>query len=75
MLLCSSSTISSIYYGFFVNGPLLNEDFVPAAVVGESSNCPSTGIKYPLKVSKASFSRTASTHTHTQTEEVCCGYS
>lgn len=51
MILCSSSTISQIYYGFFVNGPLLNEDFVPAAIVGDSSTCPSTGIKYPPKVS------------------------
>lgn len=33
-----------------MTGPLLNEDFVPAAVVGDDSTCPSSGIKYPPKV-------------------------
>lgn len=49
VLLCDDDTLSSIYYGFFVNGPLMNEDFVPASVVGEDSSCPSSGISYPPK--------------------------
>ncbi|KAI0450979.1 ribonuclease T2 [Xylaria acuta] len=43
---CSSGELYQIYYGFFVNGPLQNADFVPATIVGQSSNCPSSGIKY-----------------------------
>lgn len=49
MLLCDDDTISQIYYGFYVNGPLLNADFVPASVVGDDSSCPSSGISYPPK--------------------------
>lgn len=52
VLLCSSSTLSSIYYGFYVTGPLLNEDFTPTTVTGEDSTCPSSGISYPVKVSQ-----------------------
>ncbi|KAI2626409.1 ribonuclease-like protein T2 [Xylaria nigripes] len=43
---CSGDEIYQIYYGFFVNGPLQNGDFVPSKIVGQSSNCPSSGIKY-----------------------------
>lgn len=50
VLLCDDDTISQIYYGFYVTGPLVNQDFVPAAVVGDDSTCPSSGIKYPVKV-------------------------
>lgn len=49
MLLCTDDTIESIYYGFYVDGPLLNEDFVPAIVPGDSDTCPSSGISYPPK--------------------------
>ncbi|KAJ4418727.1 Ribonuclease T2 precursor (RNase T2) [Gnomoniopsis sp. IMI 355080] len=49
ILLCDDDTLSSIYYGFYVDGPLLNADFVPAAIVGEDSTCPSSGISYPPK--------------------------
>lgn len=43
---CSSGELYQVYYGFFVTGPLQNADFVPATIVGQSSNCPSSGIKY-----------------------------
>lgn len=66
VLLCSDDALSSIYYGFYVNGPLLNEDFVPAAVIGESSTCPSSGIKYPPKVSDIACLSS------TQLPEQCC---
>lgn len=42
--------VSVSQYGFYVTGPLVNQDFVPAAVVGDDSTCPSSGIKYPVKV-------------------------
>lgn len=38
-----------MYYGFYITGPITNEKFVPAPVVGEDSSCPSSGIKYPVK--------------------------
>ncbi|KAI0424550.1 ribonuclease T2-like protein [Xylaria sp. FL1042] len=43
---CSNSELYQVYYGFFVNGPLTNADFVPSTIVGDTSNCPSSGIKY-----------------------------
>lgn len=48
---CDDGTLYQIYYGFYVTGPLTDEDFVAAPVVGESSNCPSDGISYPVKSS------------------------
>lgn len=50
ILLCSGSTLGSIYYGFYVNGPILNADFVPTVVTGSDSTCPDSGISYPPKV-------------------------
>ncbi|PSR90324.1 ribonuclease T2-like protein [Coniella lustricola] len=65
VLLCDDDTISEIYYGFFVNGPLVNQDFVPAAVVGEDSTCPDTGIKYPVKSGATTTVATTATLTAT----------
>lgn len=59
VILCDDSTLYQIYYGFFVTGSLTDENFVPAAIVGDSSNCPSSGIKYPVKSGATSVSATA----------------
>ncbi|KAI0413453.1 ribonuclease T2-like protein [Xylaria grammica] len=63
---CSSSELYQVYYGFFVNGPLTGADFVPATIVGQSSNCPSSGIKY-LPKSGTGTSPTSTTTTATKT--------
>ncbi|KAI8945248.1 ribonuclease T2-like protein [Xylaria longipes] len=63
---CSSSELSQVYYGFFVNGPLTNADFVASTVVGQSSNCPSSGIKY-LPKSGSGTTPTSTTTTTTKT--------
>lgn len=68
VILCSGSTMYQIYYGFVTNGPLADGAFVPTAINGQSSNCPSTGIKYPLKSGAAATSSTkTSTATATST--------
>lgn len=64
VILCNSNTLYQIYYGFVTNGPLADNAFVPAAINGQSSNCPSTGVKYPLK---SGASATSSTKTSTAT--------
>ncbi|KAI0391236.1 ribonuclease T2 [Xylariaceae sp. FL0594] len=46
VLSCSKGELYQVYYGFFVNGPLGGADFVPADIVGQTSNCPKSGIKY-----------------------------
>ncbi|KAI0470322.1 ribonuclease T2-like protein [Xylaria cf. heliscus] len=66
---CSSSELYQVYYGFFVNGPLTNADFVPSTIVGQSSNCPSSGIKYLPK------SGSGSTPTSTKTTSTKTGIS
>lgn len=58
VILCSGSTLYQIYYGFVTNGPLADGAFVPTAINGQSSNCPSTGVKYPLKSGAAATSTT-----------------
>ncbi|KAI3333322.1 ribonuclease T2-like protein [Ustulina deusta] len=63
---CSSSELYQVYYGFFVDGPLANADFVPSTIVGQSSNCPSSGIKY-LPKSGSGTTPTSTTKTATQT--------
>lgn len=77
MLLCDDDTISQIYYGFYVNGPLLNQDFVPAAVVGEDSSCPSSGISYPPKTGAtttvATTTATSTAAASTQVTETTTG--
>ncbi|KAI0555600.1 ribonuclease T2-like protein [Xylaria curta] len=65
---CSNSELYQVYYGFFVNGPLTNADFVPSTVVGQSSNCPSSGIKYlPKSGSSPAPTTTKTTSTTTKT--------
>ncbi|KAI1740076.1 ribonuclease T2-like protein [Xylaria scruposa] len=65
---CSNSELYQVYYGFFVNGPLTNADFVPSTVVGQSSNCPSSGIKYlPKSGSSPAPTTTKTTTTTTKT--------
>ncbi|KAI0456512.1 ribonuclease T2-like protein [Xylaria acuta] len=65
---CSSSELYQVYYGFFVNGPLTNADFVPSTIVGQSSNCPSSGIKYlPKSGTGTSPTSTKTTATKTTT--------
>ncbi|KAI1422029.1 ribonuclease T2-like protein [Xylaria sp. FL1777] len=63
---CSNSELSQVYYGFFVNGPLTNADFVPSTIVGDTSNCPSSGIKY-LPKSGTGTAPTSTTTTATKT--------
>lgn len=58
VILCSGSTLYQIYYGFVTNGPLADGAFVPAAITGQSSNCPSTGVKYAIKSGAAATSTT-----------------
>lgn len=68
VILCSGSTLYQIYYGFVANGPLADGAFVPTAINGQSSNCPSTGVKYPLKSGgSAATSSSAKTTTATST--------
>ena len=64
VILCSGSTLYQIYYGFVTNGPLADGAFVPTAINGQSSNCPSTGVKY---LPKSGASPTSSTKTSTAT--------
>lgn len=61
VILCSGSTLYQIYYGFVTNGPLADGAFVPAAITGQSSNCPSTGVKYAIKSGAAATSTTKTT--------------
>ncbi|KAI1194695.1 ribonuclease T2-like protein [Nemania serpens] len=63
---CSSSELYQVYYGFFVNGPLKNAAFVPSTIVGQGSNCPSSGIKY-LPKSGSGPAPTTTTKTSTKT--------
>ncbi|TRX90107.1 hypothetical protein FHL15_009026 [Xylaria flabelliformis] len=62
---CSNSELYQVYYGFFVNGPLTNADFVASTVVGQSSNCPSSGIKYLPKSGSSPAPTTTKTSTTT----------
>ncbi|KAI1178450.1 ribonuclease-like protein T2 [Nemania sp. FL0916] len=64
---CSNNELSQVYYGFFVNGPLQNADFVASTIVGQGSNCPSSGIKY-LPKSGSGTSPTSTTKTSTRTD-------
>ncbi|KAI1267348.1 ribonuclease-like protein T2 [Xylariaceae sp. FL1019] len=66
VILCSSSELYQVYYGFFADGPLQNADFVPSTIVGQSSNCPSSGVKY-LPKSGAATTTTKTTTTATKT--------
>ena len=46
IILCESSELYQVYYGFYTNGPLTNADFIPTTVTGSSSKCPASGVKY-----------------------------
>ncbi|KAI3318061.1 ribonuclease T2 [Xylariaceae sp. AK1471] len=64
---CSNSELYQVYYGFFANGPLQNGDFVASTIIGQSSNCPSTGVKYLPKSGSATPTTTKATTTKTTT--------
>ncbi|KAI8631407.1 ribonuclease T2-like protein [Xylariaceae sp. FL1651] len=66
VILCENSELYQVYYGFFANGPLQNGDFVASTIVGDSSNCPSSGIKY-LPKSGSTTAPTSTTKTTTKT--------
>jgi len=65
---CSNSELYQVYYGFFVNGPLQNGDFVASTIIGQSSNCPSTGVKYLPKSGSSTASPTTTTKVTTSTK-------
>ncbi|CAI7673887.1 unnamed protein product [Penicillium discolor] len=57
---CRSGAINEIWYHFNIAGSLQSGEFVSAGPDGLKSNCPSRGIKYPLK-----HARHEPTHTTT----------
>ncbi|KAJ4392269.1 Ribonuclease T2 precursor (RNase T2) [Gnomoniopsis smithogilvyi] len=64
---CSSSELYQIYYGFYAVGSLKDADFVPSTIVGQTSNCPSTGVKYLPKSGATAAPTTTGTATSTKT--------
>ncbi|KAH8898934.1 ribonuclease T2 [Thozetella sp. PMI_491] len=60
VILCSSGEFYQVYYGFYTNGPLANAAFVPTTVLGQSSNCPSSGVKYLPKSGSSTPTTTSS---------------
>lgn len=68
VILCDSSVLYQIYYGFYVTGPLQNADFVPSTVTGDSSNCPASGVSYPIKSGATTVPTTTGTATTTATK-------
>ncbi|KAF7904069.1 hypothetical protein EAF00_001403 [Botryotinia globosa] len=46
---CKSSSLDEIWYSFEVRGSVATGTFVPITPVGQTGNCPSTGIKYTPK--------------------------
>ncbi|CAG7937060.1 unnamed protein product [Penicillium nalgiovense] len=46
---CRGGAINEIWYYFNIAGSLQSGEFIPAGPDGQKSNCPSRGIKYPLK--------------------------
>ncbi|RDL39626.1 uncharacterized protein BP5553_03966 [Venustampulla echinocandica] len=46
---CQSKALNEIWYSFYVQGSVQTGNFVPTAPVGTTSNCPSSGVKYPPK--------------------------
>lgn len=59
VILCDGDTLYQMYYGYFIKGSITDENFVPAAIVGDTSSCPSSGIKYPPKSGATSVGATA----------------
>ncbi|RCK64769.1 Ribonuclease T2-like 1-A [Candida viswanathii] len=58
----SNNAINEVWYYYNVKGSLLGEGFVPIDAVS-SSNCPSSGIKFPPKGSSSSGGTTLKTST------------
>ncbi|KAF7907735.1 uncharacterized protein EAF01_005321 [Botrytis porri] len=56
---CTSSSLNEIWYSFEVRGSVATGTFVPIAPVGQSGDCPSTGIKYVPKSGSAIPTTTA----------------
>ncbi|ROV96291.1 hypothetical protein VMCG_07737 [Cytospora schulzeri] len=65
VLLCDDSTLYQMYYGFYITGPISDENFVPAAIDGQDSTCPSSGIKYPIKSGASTATTTSARKTTT----------
>ncbi|KAK5108635.1 hypothetical protein LTR62_008126 [Meristemomyces frigidus] len=58
---CSSGALTEVWYFFNVAGSVQTGTFEPSDVIGASSTCPSTGIKYLPKDNGASPTGTATT--------------
>ncbi|KAI4152687.1 MAG: hypothetical protein LQ340_002770 [Diploschistes diacapsis] len=48
---CASGSLDQVYYAFETKGSTQTGEFIAVAPTGESSNCPSSGIKYAPKTS------------------------
>jgi len=64
---CSSKALTEVWYFYNVAGSIQTGTFEPTDVVGSSSTCPSTGIKYLPKSSGSTPTNTATTATSTGT--------
>ncbi|CZR56972.1 related to ribonucleases [Phialocephala subalpina] len=64
---CSSGALDEIWYSFDVLGSVQTGTFQPAAPVGQSSSCSSTGIKYLPKSGGTVTTTTSATKTTTAT--------
>jgi ribonuclease T2 len=62
---CRSGALNEVWYFFNVLGSLQTGTFEPSDVLGSSSTCPSSGIKYLPKSSGSSSNATATTTTTT----------
>jgi ribonuclease T2 len=63
---CASGALDEIWYSFDVQGSVQTGTFLPAAPVGQSASCASTGIKYlPKSGSAATTTLVTSTKTAT----------
>ena len=52
-ILCSDDELDQIYYGFETKGSVQTGEFIPVAATGESSSCPSSGIKWVPKTTSS----------------------
>jgi len=51
VILCEDGELDQIYYGFETKGSVQTGQFIPVAATGQSSSCPSSGIKWVPKTS------------------------
>ncbi|KAH9812186.1 putative RNase T2 family protein [Teratosphaeria destructans] len=73
---CSGSdALETIYYYFNVLGSVQTGTFEPADVVGDSSSCPSTGIKYVPKSSSSTTTAPTATSTGASATATATGFS